>query len=113
MTTGGLTTRTLTTRSLTIMGLTTRTLTNRGLTTRTLTTMGLTIRTLTSRALKIGTLTISGVGRGGTGGGRKKKIFPPFRPHWSLKIRGYLVPSPGSTTSVKGTCALKINQWDF
>ena len=23
------------------------------------------------------------------------------------------MPSPGSTTSVKGTCALKIKQWDF
>ena len=75
------------------MGLTTRTLTNRGLTTRTLTTMGLTIRTLTSRALKIGTLTISGVGRGGTGGGRKKN-FSALSTSLESKNKGVLGALP-------------------
>ena len=69
--------------------------------------------------------------RGGGGGGviqtlrlvwgdwglsQKKIFFQPFGPQSGLKIKGCPgppVPSPGFATSVKGTCALKIKQWDF
>ena len=53
---------------------------------------------------------------GGLGAVSKKNFFQPFGPQSGLKIRGYPgppVPSPGFATSVKGTRALKIKQWDF
>ena len=53
---------------------------------------------------------------GGLGAVSKKLVFQPFGPQSGLKIRGYPGPpgpSPGFATSVKGTCALKIKQWDF
>ena len=53
---------------------------------------------------------------GGLGAVSKKIFFQPFGPQSGLKIKGCPgppVPSPGFATSVKGTCALKIKQWDF
>ena len=53
---------------------------------------------------------------GGLGAVSKKLVFQPFGPQSGLKIRGYPGPprpSPGFATSVTGTCALKIKQWDF
>ena len=55
-------------------------------------------------------------GGGGTVGCLKKIFFQPLGPQCGLKIRRYPGPpvlSPGFVTRVKGTCALKIKQWDF